>query len=140
VYFLLINSAATTWSKPTGSTFSKLEGTTIRKPPPSNLRSPYRALSTTAPRHQDVFHSQTQDSSSSTILSSLKTSNPRTPQTLTEKIVQKYSLGLPPSKVVLSGDYVTISPHHCMTHDNSYPVARKFMSIGASKIYDPNKS
>jgi len=26
-----------------------------------------------------------------------------------------------------------------MTHDNSYPVARKFMSIGASKIYDPKQ-
>lgn len=35
-----------------------------------------------------------------------------------------------------SGDYVTISPHHCMTHDNSWPVALKFMSIGATKIYD----
>jgi homoaconitate hydratase len=35
-----------------------------------------------------------------------------------------------------AGDYVTLSPHHCMTHDNSWPVALKFMSIGASKIHD----
>ena len=40
-------------------------------------------------------------------------------------------------KFVKSGDYVTISPHHCMTHDNSWPVALKFMSIGASKLNDP---
>ena len=38
-----------------------------------------------------------------------------------------------------SGDYVTLSPHHCMTHDNSWPVATKFMSIGASKIHDPHQ-
>lgn len=38
-----------------------------------------------------------------------------------------------------SGDYVTIAPHHCMTHDNSWPVALKFMSIGASKLNDPSQ-
>lgn len=61
---------------------------------------------------------------------------PSQPQTLTEKIVQRYSIGLPAGKKVKSGDYVTIQPHHCMTHDNSWPVALKFMSIGASKIHD----
>lgn len=64
---------------------------------------------------------------------------PSTPQTLTEKIVQRYSQGLAEGKVVQSGDYVTLSPHHCMTHDNSWPVATKFMSIGASKIHDPSQ-
>lgn len=63
-------------------------------------------------------------------------SAPQTPQTLTEKIVQRYSVGLPPGKRVKAGDYVTLEPHHCMTHDNSWPVAMKFMSIGASKIRD----
>ncbi|KAJ2905830.1 mitochondrial precursor [Zalerion maritima] len=58
------------------------------------------------------------------------------PQTLTEKIVQKYSVGLAPGKKVKAGDYVTLSPHHCMTHDNSWPVALKFMSIGATAIHD----
>lgn len=57
-------------------------------------------------------------------------------QTLTEKIVQRYSVGLPKDKFVKAGDYVTLSPHHCMTHDNSWPVALKFMSIGASRIHD----
>jgi homoaconitate hydratase len=89
---------------------------------------------------QDVFHSQTSSTpDSSAILSSLRTSSPLTPQTLTEKIVQRYSLGLPKDKFVKSGDYVTLSPHHCMTHDNSWPIALKFMSIGASKIHDPSQ-
>ncbi|KFY18684.1 hypothetical protein V493_08419 [Pseudogymnoascus sp. VKM F-4281 (FW-2241)] len=60
-------------------------------------------------------------------------------QTLTEKIVQRYSLGLPQDKVVKSGDFVTLSPHKCMTHDNSWPVASKFMSIGATKVHDPSQ-
>lgn len=64
---------------------------------------------------------------------------PTTPQTLTEKIVQRYSQGLASDKVVKSGDYVTLAPHRCMTHDNSWPVATKFMSIGASKIHDPQQ-
>jgi homoaconitate hydratase len=88
---------------------------------------------------QDVFHSQAESQDSSTILSSMRKSPSQIPQTLTEKIVQKYSLGLAHNKIVQAGDYVTIAPHHCMTHDNSWPVALKFMSIGASKIYDPKQ-
>jgi homoaconitate hydratase len=61
------------------------------------------------------------------------------PQTLTEKIVQRHSLGLAEDKFVQSGDYVTLSPQQCMTHDNSWPVATKFMSIGATKIHDPKQ-
>ncbi|KHC50972.1 homoaconitase, mitochondrial [Candida albicans P60002] len=58
-------------------------------------------------------------------------------QNLTEKIVQKYAVGLQPSsKKVYSGDYVTIKPAHCMSHDNSWPVATKFMNLGASKVKD----
>ncbi|ODV77243.1 homoaconitase [Suhomyces tanzawaensis NRRL Y-17324] len=57
-------------------------------------------------------------------------------QNLTEKIVQKYSIGLPHGKEVHSGDYVTIKPAHCMSHDNSWPVATKFMGLGATKVKD----
>lgn len=57
-------------------------------------------------------------------------------QNLTEKIVQKYAVGLAPGKKVFSGDYVTIKPAHCMSHDNSWPVATKFMGLGASKVKD----
>lgn len=58
---------------------------------------------------------------------------------MTEKIVQRHSLGVAKGKLLKSGDYVTIRPRYCMTHDNSWPVALKFMSIGATKIYDPNQ-
>lgn len=77
--------------------------------------SPLRALTSTAQRFQDVFHAQASDPHTSAILSSLKSSSPKIPQTLTEKIVQRYSLGLPKDKFVKAGDYVTLSPHHCMT-------------------------
>lgn len=50
--------------------------------------------------------------------------------------MQRYAVGLPVGKVVRSGDYVSIKPHHCMTHDNSWPVAQKFFSIGATGIHD----
>ncbi|KAG5936464.1 mitochondrial Homoaconitase [Claviceps sorghi] len=59
-----------------------------------------------------------------------------TPQTLTEKIVQRYAVGLADGKKVKSGDYVTVAPHHCMTHDNSWPVALKVQKMGLTKIYD----
>ncbi|KAI9890897.1 MAG: mitochondrial Homoaconitase [Vezdaea aestivalis] len=95
-------------------------------------------FSTSQLRPLDVFHSQVEDGSASTLLSSLK-SAPSTPQTLTEKIVQRYSQGLAKDKLVKSGDYVTLSPHKCMTHDNSWPVALKFMSIGASEIHNPSQ-
>ena len=72
------------------------------------------------------------------MLSSLQTS-PRAAQTLTEKIVQRYSLDLAKDQHIKAGDYVVLSPHHCMTHDNSWPTALKFMSIGASKIHDPRQ-
>ena len=87
---------------------------------------------------QHVFHSQLEDPASAALLSSLETTK-AAPQTLTEKIVQRYSVGLAKDKIVKSGDYVTISPHRCMTHDNSWPVALKFMTIGASKLHDPDQ-
>nr|GAT61000.1 predicted protein [Mycena chlorophos] len=59
------------------------------------------------------------------------------PQTLVEKVVQKYAVGLPPGKLVKAGDYVMIRPEHVMTHDNTGPVISKFKSIGATKIQNP---
>ncbi|KAK2766792.1 mitochondrial Homoaconitase [Arachnomyces sp. PD_36] len=88
---------------------------------------------------EDVFHAQKEDPASSAILSTLKKSSPSARQNLTEKIVQKYSVGLPEGKFVKSGDFVTISPHHCMSHDNSWPIASKFQAIGATKIKDPRQ-
>lgn len=100
-----------------------------------------RAFSSIHHQLQDVFHAQLEDPSAAAILSGLKARDGSlsVPQTLTEKIVQRYSLGLPKDKKVKSGDYVTLSPSHCMTHDNSWPVAMKFMSIGATKIHEKNQ-
>lgn len=56
-------------------------------------------------------------------------------QNLTEKIVQRYAVGAG-AKKVKSGDYVTIKPAHSMSHDNSWPVATKFMGLGATKVSD----
>lgn len=50
---------------------------------------------------------------------------PRIPQTVIEKVVQKYAVGLPEGKVVKAGDYVMIRPQHVMTHDNTGPVISK---------------
>ncbi|KAL1963157.1 hypothetical protein VTN77DRAFT_8590 [Rasamsonia byssochlamydoides] len=97
-----------------------------------------RAFSSSRFLAQDVFHTQLENNPNAVAhLAALR--NPAVPQTLTEKIVQKYAVGLPEGKRVRSGDYVTISPYRCMTHDNSWPVALKFMSIGASKLHDPKQ-
>lgn len=50
-------------------------------------------------------------------------------QTLTEKIVQRYAVGLPEGKRVRSGDYISLAPEKVMSHDNSWPIASKFMSL-----------
>lgn len=97
-----------------------------------------RAFTSSRVLFLDAFHSQLEDPAAAAMLSSLQTTK-AVPQTLTEKIVQRYSVGLAMDKFVKSGDYVTISPYRCMTHDNSWPVALKFMSIGASKVHDPQQ-
>jgi homoaconitate hydratase len=58
------------------------------------------------------------------------------PQTLVEKIAQKYAVGLAPGKKIKAGDYITLKPQHCMSHDNTWPIATKYASLGASKIHD----
>lgn len=79
-----------------------------------------------------------EDPSLSHFLSSYK-KPPTIPQTLTEKIFQRHALDLQPGKVVRSGDFITLAPHRCMTHDNSWPVALKFMEMGATQLHDPNQ-
>lgn len=67
---------------------------------------------------------------------SFATSARRSAQNLTEKIVQRYAVGLPQGKTVKSGDYVSIKPAHCMSHDNTWPVALKFKGLGYDKVKD----
>ena len=62
-----------------------------------------------------------------------------TGQNLVEKIAQKFANDLDDGDIVRSGDYLSISPKHVMTHDNSGAVIPKFRAIGASKIYDPRQ-
>ncbi|KAJ3480058.1 hypothetical protein NLI96_g8619 [Meripilus lineatus] len=64
---------------------------------------------------------------------------PAVPQTIIEKVVQKYAVGLSSDKVVKAGDYVMIRPEHVMTHDNTGPVISKFKSIGATKVFKPSQ-
>ncbi|KAL3479440.1 hypothetical protein BJX99DRAFT_222117 [Aspergillus californicus] len=97
-----------------------------------------RTITSTRRQFQHVFQSQLEDPANAALFASLQTSR-AVPQTLTEKIVQQYSVGLPEGKFVKAGDYVTISPHRCMTHDNSWPVALKFLSIGASRLHNPDQ-
>ncbi|KAF2810831.1 homoaconitase mitochondrial precursor [Mytilinidion resinicola] len=85
----------------------------------------------------DVFPSM-KEGPGADFLSTFRTTT-TIPQTLTEKIVQKYAVDIAPGKILKSGDYVSLKPHRCMTHDNTWPVALKFMSIGASKIDNPDQ-
>lgn len=104
----------------------------LAAPRPARLFS-HTALARAPASQQDAFASQL--ASAGPALGGA----PAAAQTLTEKIVQRYSLGLAPGKKVRAGDYVTLAPHHCMSHDNSWPIASKFMSIGATKIHDPRQ-
>ena len=53
------------------------------------------------------------------------TNSPRVPQTVIEKVVQRYAVDWPAGKSVRAGDYVMIRPEHVMTHDNTGPVISK---------------
>lgn len=59
------------------------------------------------------------------LFATLSNEQPRIPQTIIEKVVQKYAVGLPEGKAVKAGDYVMIRPEHVMTHDNTGPVVSK---------------
>ena len=50
----------------------------------------------------------------------------RSPQTVIEKVAQKYGYGFPERKAAKAGDYVMIRPEHVMTHDNTGPVITKY--------------
>src|SRR6266550_1889261 len=59
-------------------------------------------------------------------------------QTITEKIAQTH-MSEGPKRPLRTGDFLSIRPHHCMTHDNTSAVMSKFKGIGAKKIKDPNQ-
>ncbi|KAF5136927.1 Homoaconitase, mitochondrial [Metarhizium anisopliae] len=92
-------------------------GTRLRPPTliadPRSLSVPLshgRACISTGPRSQYAFHSQLESSPNAVAPSSpQRPPAPALAQTLTEKIVQRYSTDLPPGKKVKAGDYVTLS-------------------------------
>lgn len=56
-------------------------------------------------------------------------------QTIVEKIAQSH-MTEGPKRPLRAGDFVSIRPHHVMTHDNSSAVMSKFKGIGATRIHD----
>lgn len=60
-------------------------------------------------------------------------------QNLVEKIAQKFAIDLPSKHVVRSGDFLSVSPAHVMTHDNTGAVMKKFSAIGAEKMANPRQ-
>ncbi len=59
-------------------------------------------------------------------------------QTIVEKIAQKHMTEGPP-RPLRTGDFLSIRPHRCMTHDNTSAVMSKFRGIGAKKVKDPQQ-
>lgn len=60
-------------------------------------------------------------------------------QNLIEKIAQKYAVDLEKDHEVRSGDFLSISPAHVMTHDNTGAVMNKFKAIGATRVANPRQ-
>jgi homoaconitate hydratase len=60
------------------------------------------------------------------------------PQTITEKLAQSH-MAEGPNRPLRTGDFLSIRPHHVMTHDNTSAVMSKFKGIGAQKIHDPKQ-
>lgn len=107
----------------------------------SSSRTFRPSLYTTSARlRQNALHSQIETGPTATdFLVSKPVPRIDNPQTMTEKIVQRYAVGLADGKKVRAGDYVTIKPAACMSHDNSFPISKKFMGLGAEKIHDPRQ-
>ena len=61
------------------------------------------------------------------------------PQTLVEKIAQRFAVGLADGQEVRAGDFLSIRPAHVMTHDNTAAVITKFEQMGATRIHDPRQ-
>ncbi|CZR41580.1 putative homoaconitase precursor [Fusarium proliferatum ET1] len=103
------------------------------------IATQHRAYTSPSARRQYAFHTQLENSSTSTSSAFQYQRAPvvENPQTLVEKIAQKHAVGLPEGKKIKSGSYLSLAPKHIMSHDNTWPIARKFIEeIGASKIYD----
>lgn len=61
-------------------------------------------------------------------------------QTAVEKISQLHLAEGPAGRPLRAGDFVSIRPRRVMTHDNTSAVMKKFKSIGAQKLLDPQQA
>ncbi|MGD1147903.1 MAG: homoaconitase [Thermoanaerobaculaceae bacterium] len=59
-------------------------------------------------------------------------------QTIVEKIAQSH-MAEGPDRALRAGDFLSIRPHHVMTHDNTSAVMSKFRGIGAARMADPGQ-
>src|SRR5438105_1063564 len=59
-------------------------------------------------------------------------------QTIVEKIAQKH-MTEGPARPLRTGDFLSIRPRRCMTHDNTSAVMSKFKGIGAKTVKDPQQ-
>jgi homoaconitate hydratase len=59
-------------------------------------------------------------------------------QTIVEQIAQQH-MTEGPGRPLRVGDFLSIRPHRCMTHDNTSAVMSKFKAIGAKKVKDPGQ-
>ncbi|KAI1404630.1 homoaconitase [Hypoxylon fuscum] len=127
--------AAAPWARSFARRLSSPRLSSHRLPRTAIYQQSYRrSISTTTSHPATVSHTQTTESSFVHVPTEKKK-----PQTLTEKIVQRHAVNLPEGKLVRSGDYVQIKPYKCMSHDNSFPIITKFLSIGATRIKDPKQ-
>ena len=59
-------------------------------------------------------------------------------QTIVEQIAQLH-MAEGPKRALRAGDFLSIRPHRCMTHDNTSAVMSKFKGIGAKTLKDPHQ-
>jgi len=60
-------------------------------------------------------------------------------QTVVEKVAREHMVAGPQGRPLRAGDFLSIRPHRVLTHDNTAPVMKKFLTIGAPKIADPRQ-
>ncbi|MGD8376235.1 MAG: homoaconitase [Acidobacteriota bacterium] len=60
-------------------------------------------------------------------------------QTIVEKVAQSHMTSGPKGRPLRAGDFLSVRPHHVMTHDNTAAVMSKFKAIGAPKVMDPSQ-
>jgi homoaconitate hydratase len=61
------------------------------------------------------------------------------PRTFVEAVAEKHACGAPPTRPLRAGDVVWLRPERLMTHDNTSAVLKRFRSMGARTLADPEQ-